>query len=478
MNINDLNKNLSNTNPNTVPVPNFRPQWINNITRLNAQNLNSKMYASIKDFTESYGKAVLSTSNENLSNLLKLLPGKKVSDTSTSEIHNIDSNLSSTNEANGNYQAVFGTGNKTNKDVDGQFILGQYNKVGDNFVFAVGNGTSDTNRSNALEITDTGELKTSSISVITGITTPYVKITTAITDTSDETYAATKKYVFDKVKTETDRAIGVENTLRADLTKETDRAKNAEQLLTTNLNNEISRAKAEEDAIRAIASSAFHFKGTKPSIDDLPKTGNTQGDVWQVGDKEYAWNGTDWVELGFNVDLTPYIKTVDAEAKIATAKSEAISSSKTYTDTQVAKKQDTLISGTNIKTINNQSILGSGNINIEGGGSTVTVDTALSATSTNPVQNKIITNALNKKQDIIGTVENNKLKFIDSINGIKSDNTFEFSTTDSLQFSAVASFGLIANSIDLQGQEYVKEETAYYTRTWDTTTEAIKITFK
>ena len=31
-------------------------------------------------------------------------------------------------------------------------------------------------------------------------------------------------------------------------------------------------------------------------------------------------------------------------------------------------KQDTLISGTNIKTINHQSILGSGNITIEGGG--------------------------------------------------------------------------------------------------------------
>lgn len=34
-----------------------------------------------------------------------------------------------------------------------------------------------------------------------------------------------------------------------------------------------------------------------------------------------------------------------------------------YTD-----KQDTLVSGTNIKTINNQSLLGSGNIDIQGGG--------------------------------------------------------------------------------------------------------------
>lgn len=54
-------------------------------------------------------------------------------------------------------------------------------------------------------------------------------------------------------------------------------------------------------------------------------------------------------------------------------------------------KQDKLVSGTNIKTINNQSILGSGNISIEGGGSTIVVDDALSDTSENPVQNKVIT---------------------------------------------------------------------------------------
>lgn len=62
----------------------------------------------------------------------------------------------------------------------------------------------------------------------------------------------------------------------------------------------------------------------------------------------------------------------------------------------VATKQDTLVSGTNIKTVNGQSLLGNGNIQIEGGG---TVDSALSTTSENPVQNKVITNAINGKQD-------------------------------------------------------------------------------
>jgi hypothetical protein len=39
----------------------------------------------------------------------------------------------------------------------------------------------------------------------------------------------------------------------------------------------------------------------------------------------------------------------------------------TYVDTGLATKQATLVSGTNIKTINNESLLGSGNINIESG---------------------------------------------------------------------------------------------------------------
>lgn len=57
------------------------------------------------------------------------------------------------------------------------------------------------------------------------------------------------------------------------------------------------------------------------------------------------------------------------------------------TTSDLSNKQDTLVSGTNIKTINNQSLLGSGNIDIQAGG---TVDTAMSDTSENAVQNKII----------------------------------------------------------------------------------------
>lgn len=66
-------------------------------------------------------------------------------------------------------------------------------------------------------------------------------------------------------------------------------------------------------------------------------------------------------------------------------------------NTKVNNKQDTLVSGTNIKTVNGESILGEGDIEISGG-ETITVDAKLSETSENPVQNKVITAALNGKQ--------------------------------------------------------------------------------
>lgn len=75
----------------------------------------------------------------------------------------------------------------------------------------------------------------------------------------------------------------------------------------------------------------------------------------------------------------------------------------------VASKQDTLVSGQNIKTINGESILGEGNIAIQGGG-TITVDTEMSDTSENAVQNKVIKKYID---DLVGNI----LTQLQEING-------------------------------------------------------------
>ena len=72
--------------------------------------------------------------------------------------------------------------------------------------------------------------------------------------------------------------------------------------------------------------------------------------------------------------------------------------------TDKSDKQDTLVSGTNIKTINNESILGSGNITIQGGGTTYTAGDGIDITS------DVITN----------TREQRVLRYDDTITGVKA----------------------------------------------------------
>lgn len=79
--------------------------------------------------------------------------------------------------------------------------------------------------------------------------------------------------------------------------------------------------------------------------------------------------------------------------------------------------QKELVSGTNIKTINNQSLLGSGNLDIGGG----TVDTAMSDTSENAVQNKVIKSyvdgATGDLSALATTANNNLVSAINEVNG-------------------------------------------------------------
>lgn len=72
--------------------------------------------------------------------------------------------------------------------------------------------------------------------------------------------------------------------------------------------------------------------------------------------------------------------------------------------TDKSDKQDTLVSGTNIKTINNESILGSGNITIGGGGTSYTAGDGIDITS------DVISN----------TREQRVLTFEDSTTGVKA----------------------------------------------------------
>lgn len=82
-----------------------------------------------------------------------------------------------------------------------------------------------------------------------------------------------------------------------------------------------------------------------------------------------------------------------------------------------ASKGDTAIQ--EVKTINGQSIVGKGNITIEGGGS---IDSELSATSENPVQNKVIyENLYGMNQQYIQMYEEQNRVFTNAINNVNTE---------------------------------------------------------
>ena len=79
-----------------------------------------------------------------------------------------------------------------------------------------------------------------------------------------------------------------------------------------------------DEQIDAKVAGAFHFKGeaTFELGEDDAWTGNlvkdgtviatpAEGDVYQVGEEEYAYNGSEWVKLGFTLDLTGYATKIE-----------------------------------------------------------------------------------------------------------------------------------------------------------------------
>lgn len=99
---------------------------------------------------------------------------------------------------------------------------------------------------------------------------------------------------------------------------------------------------------------------SKMSIGELPETGDSQTIYFRELDgnwEEYIWHNDQFVMIGSNAgDFSNYY-------------------TKTEIDELLSNKQDVLVSGTNIKTINGQSILGEGNIEIQGGSSSIPVAT-------------------------------------------------------------------------------------------------------
>lgn len=91
------------------------------------------------------------------------------------------------------------------------------------------------------------------------------------------------------------------------------------------------------EAINTKASTAYKYKGSKATYEELPAEGNQTGDVWNVVDAHgttpagtnYAWTGTEWDALGGLVDLSTYQTKAITIDGAATTVEAAIAANKT-----------------------------------------------------------------------------------------------------------------------------------------------------
>ena len=89
--------------------------------------------------------------------------------------------------------------------------------------------------------------------------------------------------------------------------------------------------------VNNLLTSTMHYKGTKPTQSELPSTGNTIGDVWNVTDTDtnYAWNGSTWDAFSSSIDLSGYATKEELTQKADT----------TALSNYVPKSGNTTISG-------------------------------------------------------------------------------------------------------------------------------------
>lgn len=115
---------------------------------------------------------------------------------------------------------------------------------------------------------------------------------------------------------------------------------------------------------------SIDIKGTVATNSDLPASGSP-GDAWLVGTVEpytlYVWTSStsSWTSagsMGSSVSPSPTTPLMDGTASTGSATTYARGDHRHPTDTS---RQATLVSGTNIKTINNATLLGSGNVDVQ-----------------------------------------------------------------------------------------------------------------
>lgn len=153
-----------------------------------------------------------------------------------------------------------------------------------------------------------------------------------------------------------------------------------------------------DNAITAALSSVWKLKGRANTVADLPSSGNKTGDIYLVGQEtdlnkpEYYWTGTAWEFMGQTM-------TIDLSLDSASGNPVANSVITAALNNKVDKVSGKGLSTNDYTTAEKEKLAG-----IAENANYTVVDSALSDGSTNPVQNKVIKNALDGKINTTDTL--------------------------------------------------------------------------
>lgn len=149
-------------------------------------------------------------------------------------------------------------------------------------------------------------------------------------------------------------------------------------------------------------------------------------------------------------DLTNYYTKTETNSLLSDKADTATTYTKTEVDNAItaatSTKQDTLVSSQNIKTINNQSILGSGNIEIEGGGSDINVVQTTGTSTADVMSQNAVTTALNNKANKSAAVGGYKFGSVNDANYIKYTNVNNDNIGNSIYYPKINGKGIFTNN--------------------------------
>ena len=168
------------------------------------------------------------------------------------------------------------------------------------------------------------------------------------------------------------------------------------KVITAEINSKVSASKLAYE----VAQINLSLADKQDKIDDIAtiRSGAAKGATAVTGVKV---NGTIKKPSSGTVDVGDVVTSVKVNGSTKKASKGVVDLGTVLTQQDIKGKQDTLVSGTNIKTLNNQSLLGSGNITLN-----VDCDDSLSETSVNPVQNKVITKTIADNERLVAAALN------------------------------------------------------------------------